>query len=337
MKKFNGTDYDSLLPLAYNALNSQQLDGKTFNEIQNLFDETSVKIFTPSSVGTGTTVSQSSPKEITAPFPLIGVSIGNSNNTGTYRQMEEGAWVFLNSFPNVDTYYIFKSGTGKIIHIKKSADNKTLTWYTNDNTWNLADVKYGVFCIGRYNYDKYPNRKEWLITRDSTWIVPYTGNYMVELYGGGGYGSSFKYRNDNNTSVFVYAEGGSSCQNYSSLYLTQNSTKAITIGKGAYINTSPVGNTLVNATGTKFRNYSVAGGRNGKTSRSNASDAVAEGGAGAGNKGTIRKSSTNSFLVDYGVNYSNGIYAKRFGYSYGMEERSYKPAGNGAVYIKYLD
>ena len=39
MKKSNGTDYDGLLPLAYNALNSQQLDGKTFNEIQNLFDQ----------------------------------------------------------------------------------------------------------------------------------------------------------------------------------------------------------------------------------------------------------------------------------------------------------
>lgn len=39
MKKFNGTDYDGLLPLAYNALNSQQLDGKTFNEIQNLFED----------------------------------------------------------------------------------------------------------------------------------------------------------------------------------------------------------------------------------------------------------------------------------------------------------
>lgn len=33
MKKFNGTDYDNLLPLAYNALNSQQLVGKTFDEI----------------------------------------------------------------------------------------------------------------------------------------------------------------------------------------------------------------------------------------------------------------------------------------------------------------
>ena len=50
MKKFNGTDYDGLLPLAYNALNSQQLDGKTFNEIQNLFG----KIATGSYIGTGT-------------------------------------------------------------------------------------------------------------------------------------------------------------------------------------------------------------------------------------------------------------------------------------------
>ena len=57
MKKFNGTDYDNLLPLAYNALNSQQLDGKTFNEIQNLFDSEITKrslIATGSYVGTGT-------------------------------------------------------------------------------------------------------------------------------------------------------------------------------------------------------------------------------------------------------------------------------------------
>ena len=39
MKKFNGTDYDGLLPLAYNALNSensqnsQLLDGKTYQEV----------------------------------------------------------------------------------------------------------------------------------------------------------------------------------------------------------------------------------------------------------------------------------------------------------------
>ena len=33
MKKFNGTDYDGLLSLAYNALNSQQLGGKTYDDI----------------------------------------------------------------------------------------------------------------------------------------------------------------------------------------------------------------------------------------------------------------------------------------------------------------
>ena len=36
MKKFNGTDYDGLLPLAYNALNSENsalLEGKSFDEV----------------------------------------------------------------------------------------------------------------------------------------------------------------------------------------------------------------------------------------------------------------------------------------------------------------
>ena len=54
MKKFNGTDYDNLLPLAYNALNSQQLDGRTFDEIYNLFTSTDLYLYTGQYTGTGT-------------------------------------------------------------------------------------------------------------------------------------------------------------------------------------------------------------------------------------------------------------------------------------------
>lgn len=70
MKKFNGTDYDSLLPLAYNALNSQQLDGKTFNEIQNLFSY----IASGSYVGTGT-YGQNNPTTINCGFKPKGIFI----------------------------------------------------------------------------------------------------------------------------------------------------------------------------------------------------------------------------------------------------------------------
>lgn len=67
MKKFNGTDYDGLLPLAYNALNSQQLDGKTFDEIQNLFTSVDLKMYSGQYTGTGSYGSDN-PVFITFPF-----------------------------------------------------------------------------------------------------------------------------------------------------------------------------------------------------------------------------------------------------------------------------
>lgn len=116
--------------------------------------------------------------------------------------MEEGAWVFLDLFPNANTYYLFKV-SGNNIYIKKSSDNKTLTWYASNTTWNVTNVRYEVFCVGRYDNNKYPQRKEWLITTDSTWTAPYTGNYFVELYGGGGYGGSIEYRTSTNQIFYI--------------------------------------------------------------------------------------------------------------------------------------
>lgn len=284
------------------------------------------------STGTGTTVSQSSPKEITSPFPVIFAAINFEK--GTNNQLSEGTWVCLDLFPNADEYYRLNK-----LYIKKSADNKTLTWYSGGTLGNNTGSKYETVCIGRHDNNKYPQRKEWLITNDSTWVVPYTGNYMVELYGGGGYGASSTYQDSSGYTVGITAEGGSSCQSYNSLHLIKDSSQSITIGKGAYKN----GTRLVNATGTSFRSYSVAGGRNGDAYRFSASSAEATGGAGAGNKGTTRKATTQGPTdATYHVNYSNGIYAKRFGYSYGFSTDSdgggsYKPAGDGAVYIKYLD
>ena len=73
MKKFNGTDYDNLLPLAYNALNSQQLDGKTFNEIQNLLNARA-QIATGSYVGNGV---YTSPTQINIGFKPKLIFIGD--------------------------------------------------------------------------------------------------------------------------------------------------------------------------------------------------------------------------------------------------------------------
>lgn len=66
MKKFNGTDYDGLLPLAYNALNSNLLNGKSYEDIisNDLF------LYTGQYRGNGL-YRESNPNSITFPFVPI--------------------------------------------------------------------------------------------------------------------------------------------------------------------------------------------------------------------------------------------------------------------------
>ena len=83
----------------------------------------------------------------------------------------------------------------------------------------------------------------------------------MELYGGGGWGDGSHHYSDNGgVTRTILVEGGSSCQSYESLLLAKNSKMTITIGTGAHYDS--LGN-LVNATGTNFRTYSVAGGGDG--------------------------------------------------------------------------
>lgn len=98
MKKFNGTDYDGLLPLAYNALNSQQLDGKTFNQIQNLFDSEITKrplIATGTYIGTGT-YGQNSPTIINCGFKPKLIFISVDQNTKDLFNFVDRNYVSIN-------------------------------------------------------------------------------------------------------------------------------------------------------------------------------------------------------------------------------------------------
>ena len=151
---------------------------------------------------------------------------------------------------------------------------------------------------------------EWTITQSGTWTVPRTGRYMLELYGGGGYGAQAA-----NAMPGVEYLGGSSCQTYEAITLNEGQKISVVVG------TSGNPNGSVSPTGTQFGSYSVSAGGNATS---------AGGGGGAGNKGTT---TSNRYDASKGnKNYSNGKLGGLYGYGSGYQSSS----GPGAVYLKYL-
>lgn len=94
---------------------------------------------------------------------------------------------------------------------------------------------------------------EFIITESGNFIVPRTGRYMLELYGGGG-GVS----NTDDLMEGRAVQGGSSCQSYSSISLTAGDSIAVTIGAGGSYR---IDGSTRPATGTSFGNYTFDIGR----------------------------------------------------------------------------
>lgn len=328
MKKFNGTDYDNLLPLAYNALDSNLLNGKSYQEIVEIVGTggENCRIAYGSYVGNGLS-GERFPNSIECGFCPLLMMVSEQSDTQHWALRGVNGFYWGNNRRNV----ILWGGSA-------------VSWYYPQTDqyfppagiqMNTAKTTYHYLVLGYSTVGEqgniFPDRKEWTVTSNMTWTVPYTGNYFVELYGGGGYGDIKTYW-VNDVNYVAFAEGGSSCQRYESLHLTKNSKMVITIGIGA--SKMRGASVATNATGTSFRTYSVAGGGNGQVSVNNTTNIQAIGGAGAGNKGTTRKANSKGTIGStYSINYSNGIYAKQFGYSNNSNSQQ---ARNGAVYIKYL-
>ena len=93
-----------------------------------------------------------------------------------------------------------------------------------------------------------------LITSSTTFTVPYTGNYYLELYGWGGGCGGLKD---------CSLQGGSSCQSYDSIALTAGSKINVSIGVGG-TSTGPTNHEHESegsaGTSTTFGDYTVNGG-----------------------------------------------------------------------------
>lgn len=254
MKQWNGTSFDNVLPLAYNA---KQLGGQSLSEVKQWVQDNGLLLYTGQYTGTGT-YGESNPSSITFPFAPV-------------------LFFFPTGFKTINTndltqdYKSFTIDVDKRVYLRKSDDGKTIYWYSNsDPTANVKATIYNFAAIGGYDMG---GSTEWLITSSGSWTVPRTGRYMLELYGGGG-GTDRQLNSSGYT-------GGASCQHYNSISLTKGENINIAIGSGGTDNNaggatsfgsysvSGGGGTSGNSAGAKAGNYGAAGVRRGKNESGN--------------------------------------------------------------------
>ena len=259
-------------------------------------------------VGDGT-YGSNNPTSITFPFAPIIIT------NPTFAGSSIGP-AFLNTNILTTSYQSIRWFGSSNISIKKSEDGKTISWYSSsaNNQANANGIIYKFIGIAGTDLGTggIPIGQEFKFISTAidgqatvTWKVPATGRYYLELYGGGG----SPYLTSGVTSNY---QGGSSCQSYDSINLTEGQSITMKIGGVARGN---------GGYGTTFGNYSVDGG---------GASTVSKAGIGSGNKG---KDGTYQAVLGT-KNYPDGVLGKQCGW--GINGAYQAESGPGGVYLKYL-
>lgn len=188
-------------------------------------------------------------------------------------------------------------------------------------SWHSTRDDYAQFNASNltYEYILFSTNKipsfEITFTTNTTYTVPVSRNYLLELYGvgGGSYGSGY--------------QGGSSCQRYDSISLTKGTSITIKIAK--WNSPSEGAITIIEPT-TMFRSYTVenAGKYGPLLSYGTNYYQPAAGTKGTRNLGADGTTTSNS------INASSGKLGSTYGYG---SAKGYSYFGaNGAIYLKYL-
>lgn len=198
-----------------------------------------------------------------------------------------------------------------------SLDNKTLSWYGNTSEFQLNGIRqnYTWIALGQIELD--PKNYRIVLTKSGTYTVPFTGNYYLELHGGGGAWENYTPTIDET----MY--GGGSGNKWDSITLTKGAQITVSIGKAPIIQQTMQGSYAYNSvvqqpTGTTFGNYSVAHGGNATYSNKY--------GSGVGNIGT--SASYNN------LGYGGGLVGYNLGFGIGAANS--QDGTQGCVYLEYL-
>lgn len=223
------------------------------------------------------------------------------------------------------TLHLYGGSNSQQQMVRISEDGKIIYLYASSsgNQFNLQNVTYYFAGIGGFDMG---GQTEWTLTTSQMWIVPKTGKYQLELYGGRGGANMYSNSSDGSCT------GGSSCQTYDSIQLTMNQQINVVIGEAGKSYSSQAS---TSGGATSFGTYTVSGG-----TRSfyglNRQQYYYSLGSGARNKGTSGESGWELGKI----NPSTGTYRSVYrygGYSYNSGNNiRYVNGGPRAVYLKYL-
>ena len=141
MKQWNGTSFDNVLPLAYNA---KQLEGQSLSEVKQWVQDNGLLLYTGQYVGTGT-YGKSNAKSVVFPFkPIIFIH-------PSYTDLQQ---VLLTNLltTSYESYQFYALNNGEAF-LKKSNDGKTIYWYGDSpyKSFNESGLTYYYVAIGGYD------------------------------------------------------------------------------------------------------------------------------------------------------------------------------------------
>ena len=158
MKQWNGTSFDNVLPLAYNA---KQLEGQSLAEVKQWVQDNGLLLYTGQYTGTGT-YGSSNPTSVTFPFEVIALVTPQCFLSALQSQFSTNVPLILANNLTNDyqiIYYYTDSGTHEL-KMKISTDKKTISWYSLSDErqqMNVSGYRYNFAAIGGYDMGGQPN------------------------------------------------------------------------------------------------------------------------------------------------------------------------------------
>ena len=145
MKQWNGTSFDNVLPLAYNA---KQLGGQSLTEVKQWVQDNNLLLYTGQYTGTGT-YGKNNPTSITFPFAPSIFFLPNQKHFSK-DNVFYGMLAISTASLSSDYIDVRTPGSSTTIYMKKSSDGKTITWYSESagDQMNYSRLIYFYSAIG---------------------------------------------------------------------------------------------------------------------------------------------------------------------------------------------